>query len=106
MTMRFPTAVCVLLVVAGPGLVACDCEELGEGKKPPVAQEPEGKKPVGLAVALAEAARLQKEARDRAEYARALQRAYEAWQAEDIRRARDLLDSVPPDWRGWEWFYL
>jgi hypothetical protein len=64
--------------------------------------------PVGLSASLAEAARLQKDRRDREaiEYLRTLQRAHDAWQVNQNRCSRELLDSVPWEPRGWEWWYV
>jgi hypothetical protein len=68
--------------------------------------QPEVKKPGGLTGVIAEAVRLQKQGRAEIEYFRQIQRAHEAWQADQTRRARDLLDSVQWEPRGWEWFYV
>jgi hypothetical protein len=84
-----------------------DFKDLGEGKKPTVAiAEPRNRS--GLAVAIAEASRLQNRQREmqRIEYARTLQRAHEAWMADNNRRNRELLDGIPWEPRGWEWYHL
>jgi hypothetical protein len=51
----------------------------------------------------AEAARRQVEA---AQYAHAIYLAQQASSAQDIHRARELLEGIPPEPRGWEWHYL
>ena len=84
-----------------------DFKDLGEAKKPIVATaEPRNRS--GLAAAIAEASRFQKRQREmqRIEYARTLQRAYEAWMADSNRRNRELLDRIPCEPRGWEWYHL
>jgi hypothetical protein len=65
-------------------------------------------KPGGVTGAILAAARRQKASDDRAkvEYGRTIQRAHDAWQADQLRRSRELLDSVPWELRGWEWRYL
>jgi hypothetical protein len=86
---------------------AGDFKELGEGKKPAVALS-ELRNRSGLAAAIAEASRMQNRQREmqRVEYARTLQRAYDAWKDNDNRRNQELLDRVPRERRGWEWYYL
>jgi colicin import membrane protein len=40
------------------------------------------------------------------QYAGALQRAQQAWGAQEAHLARELLEGAPPERRGWEWRYL
>jgi len=68
--------------------------------------QPEAKKPGGLSGAITEAVRLQKLRRAEIEYVRQIQLAHDAWQADQTRRSRELLDSIPWEPRGWEWYFL
>ena len=40
------------------------------------------------------------------DYGRTIDLAYREWQANQIRRARELLDGTPTNFRGWEWQYV
>src|SRR5206468_1318074 len=40
------------------------------------------------------------------EYGRTVQIAYQEWRANNLRRARQLLDETRPGLRGWEWRYV
>lgn len=39
------------------------------------------------------------------EYARTIALAQQAWNDQDNARARELLEGIPAEPRGWEWFY-
>jgi hypothetical protein len=69
--------------------------------------DPPAKAPDGLSGMIAEAARRQKtcDDREKVEYARAVQLAHATWQADQFSRVRELLDGIPQQPRGWEWFY-